>query len=159
MPLNVFELMTATYAADGYNLRDDWYGSTARKVLGRAARLGKEPVLQQVETTDFLQAVTMLHSLAKRQVDLISGKAGKQVAPVSAKRASILMLELPEYLQWADTAERGFMLTAKFLRKEHVRDPRDLPYRTQVAPLGAVLALLGERWRRAAHGRRCELQS
>lgn len=146
VPLKVFELMTATYAADGYNLRDDWYGSTARNVLGRAARLGKEPVLRQVETTDFLQAVTMLHSLAKRQVDLISGKAGKQVAPVSAKRASILMLELPEYLQWADTAERGFMLTAKFLRKEHVRDPRDLPYRTQLAPLGAVLALLRERW-------------
>jgi len=28
--LNVFELVTATYAADGYNMRDDWFGSAAR---------------------------------------------------------------------------------------------------------------------------------
>ena len=146
VPLNVFELMTATYAADGYNLRDDWYGSKLRKVISRQERMCKEPVLQQVETTDFLQAVTMLHTLEKHNADLAAGKKDKQVTPVSAKRVTILNLELTDYQKWADPVEQGFMLVAKFLRREHVRDPRELPYRTQLAPLAAVLALLKERW-------------
>jgi hypothetical protein len=146
VPLNVFELMTATYAADGYNLRDDWYGSKQRNVPSRKERLCKEPVLRQVETTDFLQAVTMLHTLEKRKADLEAGKKDKQVAPVSAKRVAILAVELPDYQKWANPLEQGFMLVAKFLRKEHVRDPRELPYRTQIAPLAAVLTLLKERW-------------
>ncbi len=146
VPLNVFELMTATYAADGYNLRDDWYGSKQRKVVSRQERMCKEPVLKQVETTDFLQAVTMLHTLEKHKADLAAGKKDKQVTPVSAKRVTILNLELADYQKWAAPVEQGFMLVAKFLRREHVRDPRELPYRTQLAPLAAVLALLKERW-------------
>jgi len=146
VPLNVFELMTATYAADSYNLRDDWYGSKQRKVVSRKERMCKEPVLEQMETTDFLQAVTMLHTLEKRKADLASGKKDKQVTPVSAKRVSILGLDLSDYKKWADPVEQGFMLAAKFLRKEHVRDPRELPYRTQLAPLAAVLTQLKSRW-------------
>lgn len=146
VPLNVFELMTATYAADGYNLRDDWYGSKLRNVSSRKERLCKEAVLQQVETTDFLQAVTMLHTLERRQADLAAGKRDKQVTPVSAKRASILALELADYQKWAAPVEQGFMQAAKFLRREQVRDPRELPYRTQLAPLAAVLTHLKERW-------------
>lgn len=146
VPLNVFELMTATYAADGYNLRDDWYGSKERKVISRYERMCKEPVLSQVETTDYLQAVTMLHTLEKHKADLASGKKDKQVTPVSAKRVSILGLDRPDYQKWADPVEQGFLLAAKFLRKEQVRDPRELPYRTQLPPLAAVLALIQERW-------------
>ena len=146
VPLNVFELMTATYAADGYNLRDDWYGSKERKVSSRAERMCKEPVLAQVETTDYLQAVTMLQTLEKHNADLAAGKRDKQVSPVSAKRMSILGLDLVDYKRWADPVEQGFMLVAKFLRKEHVRDPRELPYRTQLPPLAAVLALVKEKW-------------
>jgi len=146
VPLNVFELVTATYAADGYNMRDDWHGSTLRKVKGRYERLCKEPVLTQVESTDFLQAVSMLYTIDLRKADIESGKTGKAVQPVSAKRASILAMPLSAYQKWADDVEAGFMLTAKFLRKECVRDPRELPYRTQLAPLAAVLACLKERW-------------
>jgi len=146
VPLNVFELMTASFAADGYNLRDDWYGSKERKVVSRFERMCKEPVLEQVETTDYLQAITMLHTLEKHNADLAAGKRDKQVTPVSAKRVSILGLELVDYQKWADPVEQGFMLVAKFLRREHVRDPRELPYRTQLPPLAAVLALIKERW-------------
>ena len=147
VPLNVFELMTATFAADGYNLRDDWYGSRERNVSSRFERLCKDVILEQVETTDFLQAITMLHTLSKRQADWAAGKRDKQVTPVSAKRVSILSLELSDYKKWADLAEKGFTFSASFLRKEHIRDPRELPYRTQLAPLAAVLSFLQERWR------------
>ena len=146
VPLNVFELVTATFAADNYNLRDDWYGSKQRKVDSRQERLRKEPVLEQVETTDFLQAVSMLHTLTLRKTDLASGKTGKQVTPISAKRVSILALELPDYQAWADKVESGFVRAAKFLRMEQVCDPRELPYRTQLPPLAAVLALIEDRW-------------
>lgn len=149
VPLSVFELVTATYAADAYNLRDDWFGSTQRQVSSRKARLAKEAVLKGVENTDFLQAITMLHTLEKRRADLAEGKTGKQVTPVSAKRASVLELPLEAYQRWADQVEQGFLRAAKFLRQECFTSPRDLPYRTQLAPLAAVLALVGadERWR------------
>lgn len=149
VPLSVFELVTATYAADGYNLRDDWYGSPQRQVASRYKRLTREPILKGVENTDFLQAVTMLHTLEKRRSDLANGKAGKQVTPVSAKRASVLELPLEAYKRWADVVEQGFLRAAKFLRQECFTAPRDLPYRTQLAPLAAVMARIGahERWR------------
>jgi len=149
VPLSVFELVTASYAADGYNLRDDWYGSRERDVSSRQRRLAKEPVLGGLENTDFLQAVTMLHTLERRRIDLASGKAGKQLTPVSAKRASVLELPLDAYKQWAGVVEEGFLRAAKFLRHECFVTPRDLPYRTQLAPLAAVLAVIGnnERWR------------
>lgn len=147
VPLNVFELVTATYAADGYNLRDDWFGSAARKVESRQKRLAKEPVLTALESTDFLQAIAMLHTLKLRQSDMTAGKTGKQVTPVSAKRATILEMPLAAYQEWATAAEEGFKRAAKFLKRECVRGERDLPYRTQLAPLAAVLALLDERWK------------
>lgn len=145
--LNVFELVTATYAADGYNLRDDWFGSATRNVPSRQKRLAQDPVLTALESTDFLQAIAMLHTLKRRQADLAAGKTGKQVTPVSAKRATILEMPLAAYQEWADAAEQGFKRAAKFLKRECVRDGRDLPYRTQLAPLAAVLAILDERWK------------
>lgn len=146
VPLSVFELVTATYAADGFNLRDDWFGSRLRKIEGRAERLKKEAVLGDLEATDFLQAITLLHTCDLRQQDLASGKTGKSVTPVSAKRAAILMLPLDEYRQRADVVEQGFRLAAKFLRKEAFFVRRDVPYRTQLPPLAAVMTHLGERW-------------
>ncbi|WP_454889146.1 GmrSD restriction endonuclease domain-containing protein [Serratia quinivorans] len=151
VPLSVFELVTASYAADGYNLRDDWYGSDIRGVSSRHKRLSCEPILSGVESTDFLQAVTMLYTLEKRKADLATGKTGKQVSPVSAKRASVLELPLLAYKHWAESVEKGFNCAAKFLRQECFTTQRELPYRTQLAPLAAVMTIIcskdNERWR------------
>jgi hypothetical protein len=103
-------------------------------------------MLQVVETTDFLQAITMLHTLERRRADIAAGKEGKQIAAISAKRAAILSLSVEAYKQWANKVEAGFMLATKFLRKECFTSPRDLPYRTQLAPLAAVMAMISERW-------------
>lgn len=146
VPLSVFELVTASYAADGYNLRDDWFGSKLRTVASRRERLIKDSLLEGVEATDFLQAITLLHTLKKRRTDIAVGKQGKQVSPVSAKRSSVLELPLDAYKNWAHKVEEGFRLAAKFLRKQSFYDVRELPYRTQVVPLAAVLTELGQRW-------------
>ncbi|WP_227369347.1 DUF262 domain-containing protein [Halomonas sp. M20] len=145
--LSVFELITASYAAEGYNLRDDWFGSDIRDVPSRKARLEEHELLADVESTDLLQAITLLHTHERKQEDLAAGKTGKQVRPVSAKRASVLDLPLEAYRRWADAVEKGFIEAAYFLKGECFYSRRELPYATQLVPLAAVFTLLGNRWR------------
>ncbi|MDT8320789.1 MAG: DUF262 domain-containing protein [Xanthomonadales bacterium] len=144
--LSVFELITASYAADGYNLRDDWFGSKLRKVESRKERLEQNPLLVGIGATEFLQAISLLYTHEIRQADLVAGKTGKQVRPVSAKRADVLQLPLGAWQQWAEGLEAGFCNVARFLRKEAFYSRRELPYSTQLVPLAAVLTRLGERW-------------
>lgn len=147
VPLSVFELITASYAADGFNLRDDWFGSKARNVESRKAKIEKEPLLKGIEATEFLQAMTVLYTHELRKADIVSGKTGKQVRPVSAKRAEVLQLPLEAWRRWADDLEKGFADVARFLRKESFYNQRELPYSTQLVPLAAVMVHLKERWR------------
>jgi hypothetical protein len=144
--LSVFELMTATYAAEGYNLRDDWFGSEIRKVASRRDRLAKHELLKGVESTDFLQAITLLHTRERKYQDIADGKQGKHVRPVSAKRASVLELPLNAYQKWTAKVEAGFIEASKFLASECFFGRRELPYGTQLVPLAATMTLLGERW-------------
>lgn len=146
VPLSVFELVTATFAADGFNLRDDWYGNEQRNYSGRSELLKAQPILKAIEPTDFLQAITLLYSYERRQADVDAGKTGKSVSAVSAKRAAVLSLPLAEYQRWAPEVEEGFLLAAKFLRKECFYKSRELPYRTQIIALAALLTKLRERW-------------
>ncbi len=144
--LSVFELVTAGYAADGYNLRDDWYGSDIRKKESRKERLEEEPMLKGIDAPEFLQAVTLLHTHELRKADKAAGKTGKQVKPVSAKRGNILQLPLDAWNQWSGEVERGFRQAAKFLKKEAFYARRELPYSTQLVPLASVMARLKDRW-------------
>lgn len=145
--LSVFELITASYAAEGYNLRDDWFGSDIRKVASRKARFEAHELLRDVQSTDLLQAITLLHTRERKLDDLRAGKTGKQVRPVSAKRASVLDLPLEAYRRWADAVEKGFVEASYFLKGECFYSRRELPYATQLVPLAAVMTLLGKRWR------------
>lgn len=147
VPLSVFELVTATFAAEGYNLRDDWYGHPERNPNGRAKRLSdKESILKLVEPTDYLQAISLLSTLEQRKSDIAADKTGKFISAVSAKRSAILAMSLDDYKKWSNDVEAGFLLVAKFLRKECFFFTKDLPYRTQLVPLAAILTLLKERW-------------
>ncbi len=144
--LSVFELITATYAADNINLRDEWYGNTIERLEGISQKLARQRLLREVQPTDFLQGLTLLHTWEKRQEDIQAGKTGKQITGVSAKREAVLSLPLAAYQQWKNKLTDGFWKVAKFLRKESFFSTRDLPYRTQLVPLAAALALLGDDW-------------
>ena len=144
--LSVFELITASYAADGYNLRDDWFGSTVRNIESRRERLERETLLKGIEATEFLQAICLLHTGELRKADLATGKTGKQVRPVSAKRADVLQLPLSAWKRWVDDLEAGFRQVARFLHKECFYNRRELPYSTQLVPLAAVFTHLGDSW-------------
>jgi len=135
--LTVFELLTATYAADEYNLREDWDT--------RLKRLKKHKVLEGIESTDFLQGVTLLATRARRVQSVAQGIALENAPGISCKRREILRLTLDDYKTWADLVTQGFEKASKLLFSLKVFSSRDLPYRTQVTPLAAILAVLGER--------------
>ena len=144
--LSVFELITASYAADGYNLRDDWFGSHIRDVESRKERLEHEALLKGIEAAEFLQAISLLYTHDLRNSDVKNGMAGRQAHPVSAKRADVLQLPLSAWKEWADALEVGFKQVGRFLRKECFYTRRELPYSTQLVPLAAIFTRLGDRW-------------
>lgn len=128
--LTVFELVTATFAADDFSLRDDW--------RARQARLHAHPVLWRFDASAFLTAVTLLTSVRQHRAD--------PERAVSCKRRDVLRLTLPEYRAAADEVEAGAVRAARFLKRQHVFDAKNLPYTTQVIPLAVVCAELGDRF-------------
>ncbi|MBQ4133247.1 MAG: DUF262 domain-containing protein [Desulfovibrionaceae bacterium] len=125
--LTVFELLTATYAAKNFPLRHDWEE--------RNARLQEiDPVLQCIDETAYLTAITLLASYRKH---LERGTA------VSCKRKDVLNLELSEYRSCADDLIEGLRKSAKFLHSQKIFDIWNLPYQTQLIPLSVICACLG----------------
>lgn len=132
VPLNVFELLTATFAIDGFRLKDDWDN--------RVERLTKKLALAAIESTDFLQVVTLLSTRARKEA--FQGDADDSPA-ISCKRRDILRLRLDEYQEWADRAVEGLEWAASFLAHEHIFQSRDIPYKSQLVPLAAIRAIVG----------------
>jgi hypothetical protein len=146
MPLSVFDLVTASYAADGFNLRDDWFGRPAANTMGRHKRFGTKPLLRDIEPTEFLQGVSLLHTYECRCGDIAAGRTGKDATAVSAKREHVLAIPLDAYMRWANKLADGFFEADRFLRMEGFHHPRFLPYGSQIIPLAAVMVHLGQRW-------------
>jgi hypothetical protein len=128
--LTVFELVTAIFAADGFNLRDDWEG--------RSQRLREHDVLGEIDSTTFLMAITLQATFRRHQEDSQN--------PVRCARKDVLKLKLAEYRKYADEIEVGMKLAARFLAREKVFDTRMLPYTTQLIPLSAICSELGDRF-------------
>ncbi len=135
--LTVFELLTATYAIDDLRLREDW--------AAREKHLKHHRVLGSVESPDFLQVVTLLATWDRRRSALRAGARPEEAPPIGCKRKEILRLSVGEYRAWAEPAMTGFERAARFLQEQCIFTARDVPYRAQLLPLAAALALLGER--------------
>jgi hypothetical protein len=133
--LTVFELLTATFAAENFQLRDDW--------LKRQRMFAETMPLDAIQSDDFLQTLSLLASRQRRLAALASGRDPERAPGITCKRRDILDLTLEEYQTWADRVSAGYKAAALFLREQHVFTGRDLPYRTQLVPLAAVLALKG----------------
>lgn len=144
--LSVFELITASYAADGYNLRDDWFGSKVRNIQSRKDKLEEDPLLVGIESTEFLQAICLLHTHESRDLESNNELDELQNRPISAKRVDVLQLPLSAWKHWADRLEKGFLQVGRFLRKEHFYNRRELPYRTQLVPMAALFTHVEDSW-------------
>jgi hypothetical protein len=151
-PLDAFELVTAMYAAEGHQLRRDWYGKDSE--IGRHQRLvqalrpadSDRGIMADVASTDFLHAISLFHTRDKRRAATAAGAQGKELPAITGSRSALLNLPLAGYRRYQDPAERGFMQAAKFLFELHVYRVFDLPYQSQVVPLAAILADIGDDW-------------
>ena len=138
LSLNVFELLTATFASDkkhfdahgtDFRLNDDWV-KTQKLFAGQSTLAG-------LESTDFLQAVTLLATRTRNLADTSPKPA------ISARREDILKLTLDEYLDWVDPLRAAFLWAADFLADRHIFTDKFLPYPKQLVPLAVIKAIMG----------------
>jgi hypothetical protein len=135
--LNVFELLTASFAAEDFQLRDDWNA--------REQRLkSQHPVLRNLQSDDFLQAISLLATQTRRREALAAGTTPDNAPGISCKRKDILKLEVADWQAWASRVEAGFVRAARFLYGQKIFKARDLPYRTQLVPLAGFFVDLGK---------------
>ncbi len=148
--LDAFELLTAIYAAETFDLRKDWNGSTNPVTVGRRARLvgsnvgsHRRDVLTQVANTDFLQACTLLHTREIRLAKEAEGYRDKDLPQISCNRETLLGLPRTAYQKYADDVERGFVEAGAFLNELKIIWHWDIPYPPLVVALASVFAILG----------------
>ena len=142
VPLTVFELVTATFATyqdsntnQGFDLREDW--KKCRKFIRAESETLRTDLFDKIDETTFLTTVTLYTSYINKQ----NGKSGA----VSCKKKDVLNLAYDSYCNNRDQVLLGFKLAREFLLKyQYVFRMRDLPYVTQIIPLAAICAFLGE---------------
>ncbi|WP_206535272.1 DUF262 domain-containing protein [Mesorhizobium sp. M7A.F.Ca.US.011.01.1.1] len=156
-PLDAFELVTAMYAASGHELRKDWFGGDGTKGRHRLFAETLHPaghetgIIANVANTDFLQAISLFHTRDRRRAAEAAGKHGKELPPVTGNRQALLSLPLESYQKYEKQVERGFLQAAKFLHMLHIYRIFDLPYQSQIVPLAAILADIGDAWEHEAN--------
>ena len=138
--LTVFELVTASFAADDFSLRDDW--AAYREQLH-----SNFAVLRGIEGEQFLQAISLLATQARRRRARLDGAPEDQLPPISARKRDILNLTLDEYQFWAPRVSAAFESAAKFLHRQFVFAEPNVPYNTQLVPLAALYAELADELR------------
>ena len=119
--LTVFELITAVFAMDDFELRKDWDDRQKKYFSG--------DLLSVTTATDFLTACTLLSSY-------------RRGGTVSCKKKDVLNLTLTDYKKYADSLANGFVEAEKILQEERIFVSRDLPYTTQLIPLAVLCTLL-----------------
>lgn len=145
--LDAFELVTAIYAADRFDLREDWLGSRDSGNPGRHTRMVSSPnrrdVLTEIASTDFLQACTLLHTREIRLAKAAQGTKDKDLPQVTCRRQALLSLPLSAYRKHADDVERGFVNAGGFLNELKIIWHKDVPYPPQIVALASAFAILG----------------
>lgn len=156
-PLDAFELVTAMYAASGHELRKDWYGDESSKGRHRRFTEALRPaeaetgIIANVSNTDFLQAISLFHTRDRRRAAEVEGKQGKDLPAVTGNRQALLNLPLDAYKRYEQQVESGFLRAAKFLHTLNIYRIFDLPYQSQIVPLAAILADIGDAWEHEAN--------
>lgn len=152
--LDAFELVTAIYASDNFDLREDWSGTAKPLSPGRRARmignLNRRDVLTEIASTDFLQACTLLHTRENRLEREVMGKVGKELPQISCNRDALLSLPLAAYHKHSNPVEAGFIEAAAFLNEQKIIWNRDIPYPPLVVGLASSFAILGSAAQTAA---------
>src|SRR6185437_1953149 len=136
--LDAFELVTAIYAADNYDLREDW-DTRRKRIVGPH---GRRDVLANLASTEFLQACSLMHTRDRRQMRMAEAPEG-ELPQISCKREAVLSLPLPAYRKFANTLDKGFIEAGAFLNEHKIIWNRDVPYPPMIVALATVIGTLG----------------
>lgn len=134
--LTIFELLTASFASEEFDLKLDWENI---KTIFKPYK-----VLNKTSNTDIIQAITLFSTYNKR-LKALSSESTENIPSVSAKRKEMLNLTLSEYKKNRDDIVKGFIKASKILVENHIFNSRDIPYSTQLIPMAAILAKLGNK--------------
>ena len=132
--LTVIELLTATYASDEFDLKQDWEFINCQ--------FKSHKVLNEIKNTDFIQTITLLSTYYKRLEKMKTKLNNDELPAVSCKRKDMLNLTIDNYLKYRNMAIQGFGKAAKLLISHHIYNYRDIPYVTQLIPMAAILAVI-----------------
>ena len=130
VPLTVFELVTATFAAEGYELRKDW-----KDIKDKFKGKKNGELLENISGANFLAAMSLLVTYYKR----IASGNDEHVA-VTCKKRDILRMDLKDYKKHHDALVQGFFDAVNFLVHQGIYKSRDLPYSSQFIPLATIFA-------------------
>jgi hypothetical protein len=143
--LTVFELVTATFAADNFELRKDW-DSIWNEL--RHNKLISFKGYNSFTGTDFITAITLLSSYLESKTG--SGKA------VSCKKKDVLRLTYNEYQTNRNRLIKGLKEALKFIQEQRIFTAIDLPYTSQLIPLSVAFAADENVWFNQANRRKLE---
>jgi len=130
-----FDWLTASFAAKGFDLRSDW--------IAREKRLSSHPVLRQLRSMDFLQAIALMANHTQRAQVPPPGSRPEELPKVARSR-DVLRLDLAAYQQWAEPLSVAFEQVARFLNNQAIYEQNDLPYPMQIVIMAPLFAILGE---------------
>ena len=127
--LTVFELVTASFAAEDFNLRADW--EQCRDIIrGKNSQVNTD-IMNNVDEVAFLTAITLYSSYIKPN------------AKTSCTKKDVLNLSLADYKANRDSILEGYETARSFLLSQCVFRQRDLPYSAQITPLAVICAAIG----------------
>jgi len=126
--LTVFELVTATFATYEFDLRADWE-KCKEAIWGIKDSLNTD-VMHGVDETSFLTTITLYTTYLADTM-------------TTCKKKDVLALSYESYRANKDAVIEGYRLARKFLFSQYVFRMRDLPYTTQLIPLAAICAVIG----------------
>jgi hypothetical protein len=138
--LTVFELVTATFATDDFDLRKDW--ERQRDTIGEKVKWLTRVTNNSavVDNNAYLTAMTLFTRYkAFYNNGLENGPA------VSCKRVDVLNLSLQDYESNSKPLTQAFIQAGKFLEEQRIFRERDLPYATQLIPMSVIFAVLNNR--------------
>lgn len=142
--LTVFELVTATFAADNFELRKDW--ESIWNTL-KQWRLIYHKKNASFTGTDFITAITLLASYENSRT---TNKA------VSCKKRDVLRLTYADYKQYRDRMIEGIIEALKFLTEQRIFTVLDIPYTSQIIPLSVAYAINPGIWYDAINKKKLE---
>jgi hypothetical protein len=125
--LTTFDLLTAKFAVDSFNLREDWNKKEEKLKLNKKK---KNHVFHELSEMQFLQTTFLLTNIQKGDT------------PIFDSSQMLENLTLEDYQKYSQEIVKSFKEIEKFLHKLKIFSSNELPYITQLVPLAVVMAKL-----------------